>query len=696
MESKTMAVPRLLLTATLLVVAMIYSTIAVANGDIRTLSKSDFTSLKNNKTQVVLDFTKPLNKNEIRTFTLKDPARIVIDFNNTSNSLKQTTQSVNLGNVSRFTAVQSGTRTRAIVDLKHSTGYVTSIKDKQFTITVDAAKQSTKVTHNGPSNKQKSASSSTRDSIKNIDFRTGANGSGKIIFDVSNPKVNVDLHNENNHLAINFLNTHLPARLANNYDVTDFKTPVKSFTAGQQGRNAKITLDVKGQFTQSAYQTGNKYIVEVKPKLDVGKIKAASSTQKHYTGERLSLNFQDIPVRSVLQLLADFTGLNLVASDAVQGSVTLHLNNVPWDQALDIILRTRGLAKRQYGNVILVAPAKDIAAYEKQELASNKEIQELAPLHSELVQINYATAEDIASLLKDKNNSLLSKRGNVSVDRRTNTLWVQDTSENLKQIRSLVKRLDIPVKQVLIEARIVNVDKSFERDLGVKFGLSRKDHLSGTLDGANEIAKGSPISNVPVDNRLNFNLPVDKPGAGSIGLALVNIGGGFLLDLELSALESEGGGEIISSPRLLTSNQKQAVIEAGKEIPYQEATSSGATSVVFKKAVLKLLVTPQITPDNKIFLKLAVNQDKKNKSEEVLNVPVIDTNHIETSVLVNNGDTIVLGGIYERTKNDKVERIPFFGSLPVIGYLFRNTYVERKQSELLIFITPRIVENLQS
>ncbi|CAN5387000.1 hypothetical protein BH10PSE19_BH10PSE19_14930 [soil metagenome] len=413
----------------------------------------------------------------------------------------------------------------------------------------------------------------------------------------------------------------------------------------------------------------------------------------HHHGDRLSLNFQDIKVRAVLQLLAEFSHQNIVMSDSVQGNVTLCLHDIPWYQALDIILKSRGLEKRLVDGVAYIAPAEELANRDKQALAAKQQIADLEPLHSELIQLNYANAGDIANLLKSKGNTLLSTRGSVSVDDRTNILWVQELPVKLNEIRQLVRYLDFPVKQVLIETRVVNININYEKNLGIKFGLTKKHHMSGTLAGADDVAKGMVPNAIDPTKRLNVDLPANNigipGGAGSFGLALAKIGGNVLLDLELSALESQGEAKMIASPRLITAEQKEAVIETGEEIPYQEATSSGATSVEFKKAVLSLRVTPQITPNNKILLKLKINQDKRGVVTN--GIPSIDTRSIESFVLVENGQTIVLGGVYQKDNENRVQRIPILGSLPVIGVLFRHTAKVEARQELLIFVTPKII-----
>jgi type IV pilus assembly protein PilQ len=415
--------------------------------------------------------------------------------------------------------------------------------------------------------------------------------------------------------------------------------------------------------------------------------------------KRISLNFKSIPTRTVLQLLAEFAGINIVISDKVSGNISLHLNNILWNQALDIILKSKALDKRVTGNIMMIAPSLELISQENEVLKSQIEVKNLSPLTSDILQINYARAVDIATLIKDKDNSLLSSRGTINVDARTNMIWIQDTKAQIASIRALVQRLDVPVKQVLIEARIVNVTKDFAKDLGIRFGVSKPTHLSGTLLGANRLAQGEdPANVVPIAERLNVDLAaVPLTGSpASIGIALAKLGHGILLDLELSALESEGRGEVLASPRLITTNQQAAVIESGEEIPYQESTSSGATSVSFKKAVLSLRVTPQITPDNKIMMDLKINQDRRSPAREIKGVPAILTKQIQTNALVDDGETIVLGGVYQQDKANTMNRVPFLGSLPVLGHLFRNQHTTIANEELLIFITPRIITNTKS
>lgn len=501
--------------------------------------------------------------------------------------------------------------------------------------------------------------------------------------------------------SVSSSSTNTPVSTTPTQSISTTKSAQTPAVVQQPPNAASIQNTVPSSLGNPLLNSGTKLVTQPNAMVTSSSLHLAQTS--NYSGGLISLNFQDIKVRAVLELLAQFTGLNIITSDTVTGSVTLHLDNVPWDQALDIILQSQGLGKKQVGNVLLIAPVAELAAHEEAALKAIQEIQDLAPLQSELIQINYGKAADIANLLKGQGSTLLSSRGNVSVDQRTNTIWVQDTPGKLIEIRRLVQELDIPVKQVLIEARIVNVDSSFEEDLGVRWGVTTPgENISGTLEGANQLAQGTAPADIPVFQRLNVDLPATTAAGSTVGqlagegpasaaIALAHLGKGTLLDLELSALESEGGGELISSPRLITADQQAAFILQGQEIPYQQASSSGATNVAFKNAVLKLTVIPQITPDGKIILNLKVNQDKVS-TLVVQGVPAIDTRQIETQVLVDDGETVVLGGVYETDSKNQLQRVPFFGSLPVFGGLFRNTQTQSKRTELLIFITPHILK----
>ena len=503
-------------------------------------------------------------------------------------------------------------------------------------------------------------------------------------------------------IVVEFFNVELPEALERRLDVTDFATPVSTVDTVTKGNNVRMTISPIGEYDHVAYQTNNLYTVEIKPTTKEQQ-EERRREKLGYTGERLSLNFQDIEVRSVLQLIADFTGTNIVVSDTVTGNITLRMQNVPWDQALDIILKTKGLAMRKNNDVILVAPSEEMAAREKLELESQKQIEELAPLYSEYIQVNYAKAEDLAKLLKgEEGNSMLSERGSVSIDERTNTLLLRDTAEKLADIRKLVGSLDIPVRQVLIESRIVIANDDFARDIGVRLGGNKVDSSNTTNTGVGgglpgDVSWGdfantfivNPGDSDPPTDALLTDLRVTNP-MGAVNFVIGRVGKD-LLRLELSAMQAEGKGEVISSPRVITANQKEAVIRDGVEIPYLEASSSGATSVSFKEAVLALRVTPQITPDDRIIMDLAVNQD--TVGEVFSGVPSIDTRAVETQVLVDNGETAVLGGIYIQENRKEVDKIPFLGDLPGVGAAFRQTRSQNNKSELLIFVTPKIIKD---
>ncbi len=624
------------------------------------------------------------------SFTIDNPARIALDFPDTQNKLADRNRSIGVGVVKSLNSVEAHGRTRVVLNLAQMVPYQTRVSGNKVFLTLDSVGASAAAS-------AAAAAGGASNTLKNVDFRRGAHGEGRIIFDMSNPAAAVDMRQEGSNIVVDFFNAKVPEKLQRRLDVLDFATPVKTIDTTQQGNNVRVVITPATQdYDQLAYQSDNTYTVEVKPITKKEK-EEAKKKKFGYTGQRLSLNFQNIEVRAVLQLLADFTGLNMVVSDSVHGNVTLRLKNVPWDQALDIILKTKGLAMRRTGNVILVAPSQELAAREKLELEAKKQIQDLAPLRTEWFQINYAKASELAKLIKAPQNSLLSKRGNVTLDERTNTLMIQDTATQLDAIRRLIARLDVPVRQVLIESRIVIATDDFTKDLGVKFGLSGSNYFNN--DKNRVVVGGTNGADLSLNPGSSFtsgsNLIVDLPSAASnsaaIGLAVGKIGN-TLLNLELSAMQAEGRGEIISSPRVITANQKAALIEQGVEIPYQQATSSGATSVSFKKAVLSLQVTPQITPDDRVIMDLQIKKDEADFTRAVLGVPPLNTRQITTQVLVNNGETIVLGGVYEHTKQYQTNRVPFFGELPVVGALFRNKHNNDSKSELLVFITPKIVK----
>ncbi len=677
----------------LLVVAMLLNNNAIASQN--ALKDVVFSTLPGEQFQFILSFeTTPSNPN---TFSIDNPARIALDFPNTKNETNRRTKELGVGVARSINIVEANGRTRVVMNLARMVGYRTAVVGNDLILSL--GDQTVEASKRFLSNDKKlnNAVISEPPSVVSIDFRRGESGEGRVLLTLSDSTIPVDLRERGGKIILEIADAELPEKLKRRLDVVDFATAVRTIDTFDQDGKVRVVIEPMGEFEHLAYQADNLFTVEVRK---VSKVVKERRKKIIFAGEKLSFNFQDIETRSVLQLIADFTGLNLVVSDTVGGSLTLRLKNVPWDQALDIILKTKGLAMRQTGNVMLIAPSEEIAAREKLELEAHKQVQELAPLHSEFMQINYAQASDISSLLKAPENSLLSGRGAVSIDARTNTLLIQDTSEKLAEIRSIVKRLDIPVRQVLIESRIVIASDNFSKELGVRFGVTNinnnpsgsglnSDFVSGNLNATTDAINGDPIE---LNDSLNVNMPVPNP-AGSIGIALAKLPLGTLLELELSAAQAESRAEIISTPRIITSNQTEARIERGVDVPYQEASSSGATSVSFKKAVLSLKVTPQITPDDRVFMDLAVTND--SVGEIFAGVPSIDTRAIETQVLVDNGQTVVLGGIYDQTMNKSTFRVPYLSDIPILGRLFRNDIESNDQGELLIFITPKIIdENL--
>jgi type IV pilus assembly protein PilQ len=654
------------------------------------LQSVDYSSMAGNKTRLVLTFSEPVEKPN--TFSIDDPARVVLDFTGVKNLLDKKTQQINLGATKSVSTVEAGQRTRMVINLNQKVPYKIEQAGNTVMVTIDGGIQSMASVAKG------------RYQVTDIDFRRGDKGQAKLMIELNDQGAAVNIQQERDTVVVDLVGVTLPEKLQRRLDVTDFATPVNIIDSIQKGSNTKLTLSTVGKFEHIAYQTDNMLVIEVKPVIE--DLQSADRKNEFgYTGDKLSLNFQSIEVRAVLQLLADFTEMNLVTSDTVQGNLTLRLKNVPWDQALDIILKTKGLAMRQNGNVMLIAPAAEIASREKQELSAQKQLIELEPLYSEIIEINFAKATDLAELLstnaedgREDVAGFLSTRGSATVDLRTNSLLLRDTAEQLTQIKKLIAKLDVPIRQVLIESRIVIASNDFTKELGVRFGASSANNTggsvlnsgatSGSLSGTTQIINGDTLEG---NDRLNVNLPVANP-AGSIALALAKLPFGTLLELELSAMQAEGKGELVSSPRVITSNQSTAIIEQGTEIPYQEASSSGATSVSFKKAVLKLEVTPQITPDDKIIMDLKVNKDRAVFDPQ-FTVPSIDTKKVETQVLVENGETVVLGGVYEQTKSNGVSRVPFFGDLPYVGFLFRTTKNVDNKQELLIFVTPKIIKD---
>ncbi len=658
------------------------------------LDEISFSTLPGDRVEVKLSLSEKMD--EPLHFAIDNPARIAVDLPGIGLNLPRKTQTIGVGMARSIVAVEAGGRTRVVLNLVKLVPYGLRVEGKAVYLTLESAGAAGNIAFSPGADTKKDRR------IENVDFRRGENGEARILLTLSDADTVVDTRQEGGKILVDIFASSLPEELQRRLDVVDFATPVTIVDTYARGNDVRMVLETKGGFEHIAYQSDNLFTLDVK-RIRKEDVERANKKKFGYTGERLSLNFQSIEVRAVLQLIADFTGLNLVASDTVSGSLTLRLKNVPWDQALDIILRSKGLAMRQAGNVVMVAPSEEIAAREKLELEAQQQITELAPLQTEFIQVNYAKASDLADLLKAKENSLMSERGNVSVDERTNTLLVRDTAENLNSIRGLVLELDVPVRQVLIESRIVIADDNFSKDLGVKFGFSRGTSfdnktrnliIGGKLPG--DTAFGDPAVTTAFSTDSNENLIVDLPigsPAGALGFAIGKLGSS-LLQLELQAMQADGRGEVLSNPRVITSNQKEAVIEQGTEIPFQEATSSGATSTSFKKAVLSLKVTPQITPDDRVIMDLAVNQD--TVGQVFSGVPSINTRELKTQVLVDNGDTVVLGGVYEQVTRDDSQRVPFFGDLPYVGFLFRTTTKRDNKSELLIFVTPKILKETLS
>ncbi len=673
----------------------------------RNLVGLDYSVMTGNAVQLVFTFDE--DAIEPRAFTIDEPARIALDFSDTENQLKQRSFRVGIGAMQTILTAASKGRTRVVINLSNPTDYTTSVSGNQLIMTLAG---------NNPESLQTlSASKSTNSTpvaltesnnigalekgITNIDFKRGPNGEGRVIIDLTSTSISTDVYRENEAINVEFIGAQLPAELQRRLDVSDFATPISFIDTVQDGSSIKMTITANGDFEHLAYQTDQIYTIEVAP-ISKAEEEKRKKAKFGFTGERLSLNFQDIEVRSVLQLLADFTGLNLVVSDSVEGNLTLRLKNVPWDQAMDIILKTKGLAQRRAGNVILVAPTDEIAAREKLELEARKQVEELEQLRTEFIKVNYAKATDIADLLKLKDNSIISTRGSVSVDARTNTLLVKDTNSSLASVRQLLAELDIPVRQVLIETRVVIANDDFSKELGVRFGVTNDSYggaattgdgalTSGSLNGTRDLLNNDELG---FEDSMNVNMPVTNP-AGSIALALAKLPLGTLLELELSAAQTEGRGEVVSSPRVITADSHTARIEQGVEIPYL-TIEDGTATLKFRKAVLSLETTPQITPDDRIIMDLEVHKDSRGENVQfsgTISAPTIDTRKVQSQLLVDNGQTVVLGGIYETTKATQVTRVPFFSDLPLIGNLFKSTSNRDERSELLIFVTPKILQS---
>ena len=665
------------------------------------LEDISFASIPGDKVQVVLQFSETAP--EPGTFTIDTPARIALDFPDTGVALEKKRQTIGIGMARSITAVAAGGRTRVVLNMVALTKYSTEIIDNKVVITLDEA------------NVSRSTASLGRNTIRDIDFRLGDEGEGNIIVSFADQPKNVNLKQEFKKLVVEIENVSLPADLERRLDVNDFNTPVSFIDTFASGKNIKMLVDTKGEFEHLGYQAGKTFTIEVKG-LTKAQKEAREKAKFGYSGERLSLNFQDIEVRAVLQLIADFTGKNMVTSDTVSGSITLRLKNVPWDQALAIILKTKGLGMREEGNVMRVAPAEELAAIEKQELESKQQIANLLPLVTETIQLQYVPASSIIDLIKDigkvegkKNQtpdtsgnedadneegaSFVSSRYTIVGDDRTNKLIVRDTARNIVQLRKLIKQIDTPTRQVLIDARVVSATDKFEKDMGLNwnFGSTSND---GTVKNRGDLTPGTDNTTQTTQGLVDLGLRQKN----LLGMTFALLNSSYLVDLEVSASQTEGTSELISSPRVVTTNGSPAVIKAGREVPYQTVDLGGAPSVEFKDAVLSLEVTPLIIPGNKVHMELKINKDEVDAivPTGVGSAPSIATKSIETSVLVDNGDTVVLGGIFEHNNTETTDSVPILGEIPVIGAAFRVNSDSSDKTELIIFITPKVMDETLS
>ena len=663
----------------------------------------EFSSRPGSKFEVRLDFNE--TPPDIKAYTIEKPARIAIDFPDTTSSLERKRYSLPYGNATGVVVLEAGDRTRMVVNLVKMVPYETRVDGNSLYLVVGQDSSNDYVKQTADPNQvpvRAKAVTEVNSEISDLQFQRTGDGEGRLTLQLTNPSVDVNVFSEAGDIKVQFLETTVPERLMRRYDVTDFATPVQSVAVNTTERGATLTLKTIGDYDYLAYQTNNEYVLSVKPlsKKEVERRRNEFS----YVGDRISLNFQDIEVRAVLQLIADFTELNLVASDTVSGRITLRLQNVPWDQALELVLKTKGLDKRQVGNVLMVAPAAEIAERERQQIEANKQIAELAPLQSEFVRIRYAKAGDLVSLFKagaEDGGSLVSPRGSVIVDPRTNSLIITDTAAKLAEIRDLIELVDIPVRQVMIEARIVIAQSDLTKNLGIQWGGG---YLNPDANGDVVSVSGDTANVVGLNNSvINGTQPsVSYPGALLVDLGVASNSGfavGFTSDdlfltAELSALEAAGEGEVVSQPKVITGDKQQANIKSGTEIPYQESSSSGETTTSFKDAVLELDVTPNITPDDRILLDLQINQDSVGDlvpSGRGGFIPSIDTTELNTQVLVGNGETVVLGGVFRTEDINTINKVPFFGDIPYIGAFFRSETRSKTKTETLIFITPRIL-----
>ncbi|MBZ2205858.1 type IV pilus secretin PilQ [Massilia sp. R798] len=655
-------------------------------------------------------------------FSITNPSRIALDFGATANATGKSTQEVNLGDVRNVNVVQAGERTRLVLNLKRPLNYATAIDGNSVILTVEGSGGVAQaVDRSGvPVAAPVAAAPAVRPLLRDLDFRRGANGEGRVVVDLPNNQVAVDVRQVGGKIIVDFLKTGLPETLRRRLDVTDFGTPVGLITTASQGDNVRMTIEANGLWEQSVYQSETQLVVDVKPiKEDPNRL--TQGTQG-YRGEKLSFNFQNVEVRAALQAIADISGLNIITSDSVTGNLTLRLREVPWDQALDVVLQAKGLDMRKNGNVLWIAPKDELLTKEKLELEQRAQIADLEPLRSEIFQLNYQKAESFRTVFgldanggaaaggaENNQNRVLSKRGSAIIDPRTNQLFVTDIPSKIEDIRKLILKTDVASRQVVIEARLVEASDGFSRNLGAKLGFAdlrgfrggdpgyqvkgnERVAIGGNITGVGQVTGQTPDTGDAYTNTQFINLPAAGIGGQSpatVAFSLFSSAANRFLNLELSALEADGKGKIISSPRVVTEDKMLAVIEQGIELPYQVATSSGATSITFKKANLRLEVTPQITPDGNVVLDVDVNKD--SKGEETRAGFAINTQHVKTKVMVENGGTVVLGGIYQQTESNSENKVPFLGDVPVLGYLFKTTGRTTSKTELLVFITPKIV-----
>jgi type IV pilus assembly protein PilQ len=647
-------------------------------------------------------------------FSVANPARIALDFGATANASGRSSQDINLGDVRSANLVQSGERTRLVLNLKRAQNYAAAIDGKSVVVTVEGAQAAKAAVPAQAPARAAGTSAAPPAALRDLDFRRGANGEGRIVVDLPHGQVPVDVHQSGNQIQVDFLRTALPPALRRRLDVSDFGTPVSRITTASQGDNVRMTIEAHGEWEQSVYQSDSQLVIDVKPvKEEANRL----GSPEKFRGEKLSFNFQNVEVRAALQAIADVSNLNIIASDSVAGALTLRLKDVPWDQALDVILRAKGLDMRRNGNVVWIAPREELLTKEKLELEQKAQIADLEPLRSEVFQLNYQKAESFRAVFgldgggvtsSDPRNRVLSRRGSAAIDPRTNQLFVTDIASKLDDIRKLIQKVDIATKQVLVEARLVEANDGFSRNLGAKLGFAdlrgvdgglpgyrvggKRVAVGGNLTGVGQVTGQTPADTGVFDNSQLVNLPasgINGVTAPTIAFSLFSSAANRFLNLELSALEADGKGKIISSPRVVTEDNVAAVIEQGIELPYQQATSSGATSVTFKKANLRLEVTPQVTPDGNVVLEVDVAKDSKG---EATNAGfAINTQHVKTKVMVENGGTVVLGGIYQQTETNNDSKVPVLGDIPVVGTLFKTTARSSAKTELLVFITPKIV-----